>query len=135
LLAIERVRELRSAAGADRLARPPIPKREPVVVHSVTIRYAFPDDGRALARLATLDSSEPPAEPVLVAEVDGELRAALSLVDGLVVADPFRPTGQLIDLLRARSRQLAASRAFAVPTGRRTAVSRVIRRQLQSRLR
>jgi hypothetical protein len=75
---------------------------------AVTIRYAFPDDERALVRLATLDSREAPSAPVLLAEVDGELWAALSLTDGAVVADPFRRTTALVELLGARANQLRA---------------------------
>ena len=60
----------------------------------------------ALARLAVLDSSEPPAQPILLAEVDGQLLAALALSDGTIVADPFHATVDLIDLLSARARQL-----------------------------
>jgi hypothetical protein len=73
---------------------------------SVTLRFGFPDDAGALAGLAVLDSSEPLAMPVLLAEVGGELHAALSLADERVVADPFRPTVALVDLLRARALQL-----------------------------
>ena len=76
---------------------------------AVTLRFGFPDDASALARLAILDSSAPPGEPVLIAEVDGELWAALSLVDGSVIADPFRPCAAVVELLRARAEQLAAS--------------------------
>jgi hypothetical protein len=72
----------------------------------VTLRFAFPEDSEALAWLAALDSSEPPALPVLLAELGGELRAALSLADGAVLADPFHPTVALIQLLRARALQL-----------------------------
>ena len=36
-------------------------------------------------------------------------RAALSLADGSVVADPFHPSTALVDLLRARARQLTGS--------------------------
>jgi hypothetical protein len=75
----------------------------------VTLRYAFPDDQPALWRLAALDSSEPPAEPVLLAEVDGVPWAALSLADGSVVADPFHHTLHLVALLRARAEQLTES--------------------------
>jgi len=67
----------------------------------LTLRFAFPDDEAALARLAALDSSEAPAMPVLLGEVGGQLRAALSLADGAVVADPFHPTVALVELLRA----------------------------------
>ncbi len=73
---------------------------------AVTIRQAFPDDGLALTRLAGLDEAEPLEQPVLVAEVDGELCAALSLRDGRVIADPFRRTVALAELLLARAVQL-----------------------------
>jgi hypothetical protein len=74
---------------------------------SVTIRYARPDDRRALMDLAYLDSSYAPYGVVLVAEVDGRLWAALSLEDGHAVADPFRPSGELAFLLAERARQVA----------------------------
>ncbi len=72
----------------------------------ITLRYAFGDDDSAIARVAALDSAEVPAAPVLLAEVDGDVRAALSLHDGRVIADPFHPTLALIALLRERGRQL-----------------------------
>jgi hypothetical protein len=74
----------------------------------VTLRFGFPDDAVALARLASLDNSPPPAQPVLVADVAGELRAALSLADGAVVSDPFFPSAAVVELLRARAGQLAS---------------------------
>jgi hypothetical protein len=52
----------------------------------------------------------------LLAEVGGEVRAALSLQDGAVVADPFHPTAPLAELLRAYSRQ-PALRAAVSTTG------------------
>jgi hypothetical protein len=87
---------------------------------SVTIRYAFSDDARALATLAALDSCDPPAQPMLIAEVEGELLAALSLADGAVIADPFRRTAGLVELLEARAAQLA-SRLDATGSGVRSA--------------
>lgn len=73
----------------------------------VTIRHAFPDDSLVLLRLAALDSAQPLTAPALVAEVDGEVRAALSLRDGTVIADPFQRTDQLVELLLARVEHLA----------------------------
>lgn len=72
----------------------------------VTLRFGFPDDANAMARLAALDSSEVPSGPVLLAEVAGEPRAALSLRDGAVIADPFQHTTQVVDLLHIRATQL-----------------------------
>lgn len=77
---------------------------------SVTIRYAFPDDEPSLRRLAVLDSAMTPPAPLLVAEVEGKLRAALSLATGETIADPFHPSTGLIDLLRARAQQLTRER-------------------------
>ena len=77
------------------------------MTESLTIRIAYPDDRTALERLATLDARPLPSEPLLVAEVDGELWAAISLPDGGAVADPFRPSGALIGLLHTRRLQLA----------------------------
>jgi hypothetical protein len=79
---------------------------------SVTIRPAYADDRPALARLAALDSAAGvPATPALLVEVDGELRAALSLADGTVIADPFFPTQHLVTLLRAHAAAVAGNRA------------------------
>lgn len=73
---------------------------------SLTIRFALPADADAVRRLAATDSSVPPTGEVLLAEVDGRLWAAHSLDDGHVVADPFRPTGELAWLLMEHARRL-----------------------------
>ena len=70
---------------------------------SLTIRLAADDDRLALSTLAQLDSANAPAAPVLLAEACGQLVAALSLADGRAVADPFRPTADVLDLLRVRA--------------------------------
>ena len=106
LLAQSRVEELRGAAAARRSLGPPLPEARPSIDLAVTLRYGFPDDEEAIARLAALDSAEPPRPPILLAEVAGELRAALSLADGSVISHPFYPTRALVDLLGARAQQL-----------------------------
>lgn len=107
LLVRERIAEIhRRAARLAEQPGPPLPLRAPARDEWVTLRFAFPDDDEALARLASLDGAVPPAAPVLVAEVGGALRAALSLADGRAVADPFHPSCALLELLRARARQL-----------------------------
>jgi hypothetical protein len=73
---------------------------------NISIRSAHVDDCIALWQLATLDSSEVPSGPLLVAEQDGDVVAAISLSDGEAIADPFRRTRPAVDLLRLRSRQL-----------------------------
>jgi len=72
----------------------------------VTIRRAGAGDEPALRRLAALAEAAPLRGEVLVAEVDGELWAALALADGRTVADPFRPTLALRELLELRRRRL-----------------------------
>jgi hypothetical protein len=78
---------------------------------SLTIRAAYAGDTTALFRLATLDSAGVPNSPLLLAEVDGELRAALSLSDGSVIADPFYPTLGLLELLHTHAATTAPARA------------------------
>jgi hypothetical protein len=77
----------------------------------ITIRRAYADDAVALSRLAALDSAAVPDGPLLLAEVDGELRAALSLSNGSAVADPFYPTLGLLDLLRTHATVTAPAQA------------------------
>jgi hypothetical protein len=82
----------------------------PTTGQSLTLRYAVPADADALDRLAQLDSAHAPRGVVLVAEVGGELWAAISVDDPRVaIADPFRPTGELVALLVERARQLGRS--------------------------
>lgn len=84
-----------------------------------TIRFAYPDDHAALRRLAALDSSPMLSGRVLVAEIGGELWAAVSLAgEPRVIADPFHHTAELVALLRERADRLAArqqQRATAGP--------------------
>jgi hypothetical protein len=137
LLARARERELSHLAAT---ARPQWPRSrrpwfrrtarvvEPLsALPAVTIRHAFPDDALPLLRLAALDSSQPPSQPALVAEVDGELRAALSLRDGGVISDPFHRTQALVDLLHARAAQLTAADAGIAETKARRATGGVLR--------
>lgn len=72
----------------------------------LTVRLATNADAPALARLAQLDESTAPAEPVLLGVVMQRPVAALSLRDGSVVADPFTPTRDLVELMSLRARQL-----------------------------
>jgi hypothetical protein len=70
----------------------------------IHIFSAAPNEG--IAQLAQLDSQRPPTSPVLAAEVDGRLRAALPLDGGRAIADPFFATTQLITLLELHAAQL-----------------------------
>lgn len=92
------------------------------LTHSVTIREARPEDARRLAELAQLDSAQPLEGDVLVAEAEQRPLAALDVLSGRLVADPFRPTAREADLLRARADQLRPRGARG--RGRRRAFAR-----------
>lgn len=72
----------------------------------VTLRLAVESEWRVLLRLAECDSADPLSGTVLVAEVDGEVLAALSVEERRAVANPFRRTAELVALLRVRATQL-----------------------------
>jgi hypothetical protein len=72
----------------------------------ILIRLATERDAPAIARLAVLDSSPALDGALLVAEVGGELRAALRVEDHAVIADPFHPTAGLVGLLATRAESL-----------------------------
>jgi hypothetical protein len=88
----------------------------PASTDSLVIRPAYPDDAPALERLARLDSRRPLTGPVVLAERDGRILAALS-ADGPAVADPFAPTADLVALLRMHA-------ASAASPGRRREILR-----------
>ena len=77
---------------------------------SVTLRLAQPKDEYDVSRLAQLDEAPTPVGPVMLAVVDGEAVAALSLSDGQVVANPFVATQQAVTLLRRRAAQSSGGR-------------------------
>jgi hypothetical protein len=79
-----------------------------VISPIISIRAATNGDGPALARLAALDSAPVPFGPVLLAEVDGQPRAALSVADNRVIGDPFTRTAGLVELLRVHARSTGA---------------------------
>jgi hypothetical protein len=69
-------------------------------MNAITVRPYLSNDRRSLERLALLDDRRVPAQPVMLAEVDGKLVAALSERTGEAVADPFEPTAHLVEMLR-----------------------------------
>jgi hypothetical protein len=83
---------------------------------TITLRIADDADADALRTLAELDSRAVPPGPALIAEVDGRLQAALGLDGGEAIADPFRRTAHLVELLRVRAAQLAGRRAPTTTT-------------------
>jgi len=73
---------------------------------TILIRRANDDDAAALRRLAQLDGARLPEGDVLVAEADGEIRAALRVSDSAYVADPFFPSRALVGLLDTRAKTM-----------------------------
>jgi hypothetical protein len=69
----------------------------------VTLHVACDRDRPALTRLAQLDSRRLPPGPHLVAIREGRIDAAISLTTGEVIADPFRRTAELCELLRSHA--------------------------------
>jgi hypothetical protein len=96
----------------------------------VTIRWALPADLHAVRRLAALDSQAAPGaeEGMLLAEVDGELWAAASADGSRRLAEPFRRSGGLLELLLVRvAQQRERGAAADYP---RLPRSRALRRRL-----
>ena len=73
----------------------------------INIRLANEADNSSLLRLAALDSSPAPSGDVLVADLDGEIIAARSIGRSRSIADPFRPTADIRELLDLRASQAA----------------------------
>jgi hypothetical protein len=91
----------------------------PVRSLGVSVRRAIRGDAAGIARVAALECSHVPAEPILLAEVDEIVVAAISLTDGHAVADPFHPTADIVELLRLRAAQLDGRGALPAATRRR----------------
>jgi hypothetical protein len=77
---------------------------------AVTIRWATAADARRVQWLAELDEAAVPTAPLLLAFVGDELWAAASVSGGGVISDPFRPSAEVVSLLRERGRQLTVPR-------------------------
>lgn len=75
----------------------------------VELRLADAGDAHVVARLAELDSARELEGPVLLALLDGDAVAGMSLRDGRVVANPFVPANQAVALLRLRAEHLSGA--------------------------
>ena len=62
----------------------------------------------AVGAVAALDSARAPGGDALVGELNGEIVAVITMRDGDVVANPFRATAAVVDLLRNRRAALLA---------------------------
>ena len=73
---------------------------------TVVIRAARGSDGQALENLARLDSQRPlSGADILLAEQAGKIVAALA--GARTIADPFRPTGDVVALLHVHAGRTA----------------------------
>jgi hypothetical protein len=85
----------------------------------ITIRTSRSADAPELERLAALDSQRLPTGELLVAEVGNEIVAAYAPETSRAIADPFRRTADLIDMLRLRASATPTKtrrhRLFALP--------------------
>jgi hypothetical protein len=80
--------------------------RAPGPTARVTLRLATREDDEAVSRLAALYDRPRPSGPLLLAEVDGELQAALTLTGTQELLEPFRPSAGLVELLALRAQHL-----------------------------
>ena len=81
----------------------------------LVLRRSSAEDEEALARLARLDSAPRARGEMLVAEVDDAIVAAVPFTGGPAIADPFRPTADVVELLQARVARFAPQRAAHRP--------------------
>jgi hypothetical protein len=72
----------------------------------ITVRLADHTDARALLDLAALDSAQVPAGDLVVAESDGDLVAAVPVDGRRAIADPFRGTALIVQMLELRAAQI-----------------------------
>jgi hypothetical protein len=101
LIGSAREREIRAVTRSRRFAA-----RQDAAADRIVLRETRARDHAAVRRIAQLDSAKEPSSPSLVAEIDGEIVAAAPIDGGAPVADPFRPTADVIVLLERRARQL-----------------------------
>ena len=83
-----------------------LPTPTEIPTAGVTIRRLGAADAADVAQLAQLDSTRAPSGALLGADLNGSLVAAISIATGEVIADPFRRTAEIADVLRLRATQI-----------------------------
>jgi hypothetical protein len=101
----EQAQRLERALDRSRLIDGRAPRPE-VPGEAVSLRLCSVHDDEALERLAQLEGRPAPRGRFVLAEVNGEIVAALPLPGGDALTDPFRATAHLVPLLRLRAAQL-----------------------------
>jgi hypothetical protein len=120
------------SAERERRTRKPLPQADAEPFSCVTVRLANGRDDSALRRLEDLEGRQLPYEPTLVAEVEGQILAARTLVTRSAVADPFRPTQQLTEMLDLRSLQLRQQNGHPVRNARLGRLARTLTPSIRS---
>jgi hypothetical protein len=77
------------------------------ITEPMLMRRATAADSARIWELARLDNKRLPAGPFLVAELAGEIEAAVSLSSGAIVANPFRLTAHAVAMLHLRAAQVS----------------------------
>jgi hypothetical protein len=107
---------------------------------TLTLRPATEDDAAAVARLVELEEALPLTGEVLLAELDSRVIAAVSVREDRAVADIFRPTAELVAMLRTwrdahiRARRLSYAGPAERPRGLRRLLTRRPARGLRSEI-
>ena len=76
---------------------------------AITIRPLREEDIHAVELLAELEERPVPRGPLLLAEVEGAIEAAIGLDGGETVANPFSESAGAVSLLHVRAAQLRAA--------------------------
>ena len=76
---------------------------------TITIRPLQERDVTAVEQLAELEERRVPPGPLLIAEVDGAVAAAVALEGGETIANPFTRSSEAISLLHLRAEQIRAA--------------------------
>jgi len=107
LVAAEHVADLRRAADRSRATRS---SSAAAYVPAIELRLVDAE-AQAVRRLAALDDAPKLTGQVLLALINDDAVAGLSLQDRGVVANPFVPTRDVVALLRLRAEHLSGARA------------------------
>ena len=76
---------------------------------TITIRSFEEGDAAAVELVAELDERPVPPGPLLVAEIEGTVEAAVGMSGGETIANPFAACADVVELLQTRAEQLRAA--------------------------
>ena len=76
---------------------------------TITIRPVNEGDAGAVVRLAELEARPVPRGPLLLAEVEGTIQAAIGVEGRETIANPFSESAAAVSLLHVRAAQVRAA--------------------------